>query len=395
MASRPCDHCGYPIKDGVVFCPSCGAWRDYARGNAAKPAPRATVVRDVAYQMPPSHEAGRQEPEEGPVEEELGYEDWLAERERAGDDTSHDADETELPYVPPRRPAHAPRQQQYAPPNTYQSTACPRCGSPLGERGFCGVCGMAPSPGYAPAQAPRYPVYYQRRRKGWLSGPRRAALLVIATVVLTVAIILALFPQIITGDQTCKFTWTSQGKTYHLEVKIAGADYKYYRNYAIERHLSSYDQSLTLSAKFVTSQDPTVAWVANEIRSLTAGMSKTERATVALAFVQSIAYKSDSVSEGERDYFRFPVETLYDHCGDCEDSSFLLAALLEAMGYDAVVLFFIGHAAVGVDVDDPYGSSRFYKNGVPYYLCETTSPGWRIGERPSGLSSEYWVAQVS
>jgi hypothetical protein len=76
------------------------------------------------------------------------------------------------------------------------------------------------------------------------------------------------------------------------------------------------------------------------------------------------------------EYWRFPVETLYDETGDCEDTSFLFASVAEAMGYDAVILMLPGHAAVGIASDQASGA----------YFVEGER-GTTIARRPRRASS--------
>ena len=74
-----------------------------------------------------------------------------------------------------------------------------------------------------------------------------------------------------------------------------------------------------------------------------AGYSRTEIPYIAMAFVQSLPYVSDSVSSGYDEYPRFPFETLYHGGGDCEDSSILLASILYDMGYGVALIELPGH----------------------------------------------------
>jgi len=83
-------------------------------------------------------------------------------------------------------------------------------------------------------------------------------------------------------------------------------------------------------------------------------------------FVQSIPNK-------ERQYSRFPVETVFEGNGVCEDKSFLLAGLLEREDYDVGLFTFEnknsslpGHMVVGVK------SNGLHYNGTQYTLVETT-----------------------
>jgi len=74
------------------------------------------------------------------------------------------------------------------------------------------------------------------------------------------------------------------------------------------------------------------------------------------------------------------LETLVDEGGDCEDTSILAAALLDALNYDVILVAPPGHMAVGVNIDT-YGTYYEYE-GEAYFYLETTGEGWEIGERP-------------
>lgn len=111
-------------------------------------------------------------------------------------------------------------------------------------------------------------------------------------------------------------------------------------------------------------------------------------------FVQQLPYASDNdpasytedavpssvlhVSDGI-EYPKYPVETLVDGKGDCEDTSILTAALLNLMNYDVVLLSYSDHAALGVRMPDfdPYYKDytpKYYDyGGKRYYYVETTN----------------------
>ena len=97
-------------------------------------------------------------------------------------------------------------------------------------------------------------------------------------------------------------------------------------------------------------------------------------------FVQSLPY--DTVSGTRPDTpARFPVETLIDGTGDCDDKSLLLAGLLAREGYDAALLLFLPehHMAVGVKNEGAeYGNTG-------YLYVETTGVSL-IGVVPANLS---------
>jgi len=60
-----------------------------------------------------------------------------------------------------------------------------------------------------------------------------------------------------------------------------------------------------------------------------------------VVFVQDIPYESES---GE--YPKYPIETLVENCGDCEDKSILCASLLDLLGYNTSLLRYPSHMAV-------------------------------------------------
>jgi len=100
------------------------------------------------------------------------------------------------------------------------------------------------------------------------------------------------------------------------------------------------------------------------------------------------------------DYWKLPIETLWDGKGDCEDFSILFVSIIKAMGYDAV--FYCvdkstseRHFGAGVAVPGGSGVSTVY-NGKTYYYCEATfeSLGFQIwnnynvGQMYNGYSVE-------
>ena len=113
------------------------------------------------------------------------------------------------------------------------------------------------------------------------------------------------------------------------------------------------------------------------------GLGDQERAELALNFVQSLTYIGDNVTTSFDEYPRYPVETLFDREGDCEDTSILLAAILEEMGYDVALLLFEEFDHIGLGISFPpdyemYGNSWIYE-GKRYWYLDTSghhSIGW-------------------
>lgn len=101
-----------------------------------------------------------------------------------------------------------------------------------------------------------------------------------------------------------------------------------------------------------------------------------------IAFVQSLPYTVDSVTSPFDEYPRYPVETLVDGGGDCEDTSILLASLLTEMGYGVVLISPPEHMAVGLKGGDNIRGTYWEYEGDKYFYIETTGSGRRIGELP-------------
>lgn len=133
-----------------------------------------------------------------------------------------------------------------------------------------------------------------------------------------------------------------------------------------------------------------LAQLVNNIRSATQreGFGELQTVQFAASFVQSLPYTTDSLSTGYDEYPRYPIETLVDNGGDCEDTAILMASLLKGMGYGVVLIVFPetaaspGHCAVGVLGGEGIYGTYFEYNGGKYFYLETTNTGWAIGQIP-------------
>lgn len=118
------------------------------------------------------------------------------------------------------------------------------------------------------------------------------------------------------------------------------------------------------------------------------GFTQEQKALLVLALVQGIPYTLDIDSTGKEEYWRYPVETIADNTGDCEDTTILAAAILRRMGYDVAMIFTDDHAALGIaNLPKSLGVYIDYR-GRRYSYCETTAEGWIIGNLPSGVALE-------
>lgn len=197
------------------------------------------------------------------------------------------------------------------------------------------------------------------------------------------------------GDVFRTYNWDAQKVNYSLTVSILYSDFQKHRNDTVTR---SYTGMSDLK-KFVNPSDNSVVQIAKYIIDNTRGMDDGDRLYVLLRFVQILKYQYDSVSMGQEEYFKYPVETLYDMNGDCEDTAFLFCSIACAMGYQSALILFDGHMASAVQVPDGSvnGRSVFKYLGEDYLYCETTATGYGIGEAPSGYeqSGNLYKSMIS
>ena len=182
------------------------------------------------------------------------------------------------------------------------------------------------------------------------------------------------------------YSWSFDWRQWSLHVNIPRETYAYYKHISVDR--SPYLTSQM--AAFVTSDDSVVLAIADELGSLATAKSYDYYDTVdfVLRFVQSLEYTYDNASTPINEYWRFAVETLVDETGDCEDTSILFASIMEAMGYDAVLINPPGHLAVGILGGEGYSGSYYNYGGQQYYCCETTAEGYTMGQIPSDYQGQ-------
>ena len=120
--------------------------------------------------------------------------------------------------------------------------------------------------------------------------------------------------------------------------------------------------------------------------ALAEGLSDSKKASLALNFIQSLAYTKDNTPAGLGEYPRYPVETLFEMGGDCEDTSILLAAIMTDMEYDVALLLFenLDHIGLGINFPVKHGNSWIYEGKRYWYLDAS-------GTRPIGWCPEEYA----
>ena len=194
------------------------------------------------------------------------------------------------------------------------------------------------------------------------------------------------------GTSVKTFSWTDNDKvSYEYSIGIRYSDFVKYREKDVTRVFGSFEHC----RQFVTYTDPYIMKIADDFDSMLSGKSDAKRMDVLLTFTQYIEYKYDQDTMGQEEYWKYPLETLFDMNGDCEDTSILFCAIAKAMGYDCAMLLFDGHMAAGITFDDqPTVYSTFDADGKMYLYCETTATGYRVGVIPNNLVHRYTISVI-
>ena len=188
----------------------------------------------------------------------------------------------------------------------------------------------------------------------------------------------------IAGDIHRRYCWMLGDDPQSLEWTVEAQDYARCRESTADRFPDE-DERMG----FVDYRSDSIRSLASTLAAKTEGMTKLDRAEYVLKFVQkSTAYESDEPLSRSGEYWKYPIETLVQRGGDCEDTSILFCSLVKAMGFDAALLVYEGydypdeggHMAGSVALDYVKGGSYYTKNGLKFYYCETTSDTMHVGE---------------
>lgn len=191
------------------------------------------------------------------------------------------------------------------------------------------------------------------------------------------------------------FQWHFKNSFHKINLNIPIHKYEWALQSMVNRTPQSYGPQYGINKmrNFVTENDTVIISLANKLQNIasTKGYNQSETVNFVMSFVQhTITYQDDNQSKGSDEYWRYPIETLVDKQGDCEDTSVLFASIIENIGYDAVLLFYIieddiGHLATGVSNLQILNAHSITYEQKEYYYCETTSIGFSIGEKPNDI----------
>jgi hypothetical protein len=189
------------------------------------------------------------------------------------------------------------------------------------------------------------------------------------------------------------FTWTEDQKKT-VTATVSDKDYRYWRSERQRRwyrphyywwsYWDDYKWLVQAGAKHSA-----IKSIVTQLRAF--NLNDEDYVNAVLQIVHQFTYEAGLPP-------KFAIETIVDRTADCDGFSVFVATILKASGYQVALIEYRAeeHMVVGVHLDEPPRKMirteyayYFTKNGVTYYICETTGQGaestWRVGECPEDL----------
>ena len=262
-----------------------------------------------------------------------------------------------------------------------------------------------------PVYQPRYVYYTAQPNSNHTKTLAIVGISSLLAIMFTIILIVASFPTtslIDSRDNSIEydtvgnsdFTWEYKSRQYSINLSLEYETYSYYKSkdhtccFENEDYLEYY----TPNAEYVT----TAAQSLENLSIANGFTSPLEKAEFILAFVGAIPYQFDP--DDNWDHPKYPIETLWENSGDCEDSSALYASLMESLGFRTVLVLLeakdqpsgdsIGHAMIGIYIPNHSGD-YFTLSGDSrsYYTAETTA--WYDDYDGIGINQWYDTRDIS
>jgi len=166
------------------------------------------------------------------------------------------------------------------------------------------------------------------------------------------------------------FTWTYGDSEWTWTYSIHEDWYEYYKN----------KPRSPQGVEYITPEDPFI----KEASKMLKKTAKEEGYAVTLfigSFVQSLPYVKDAYTSFD-EYPKYPIETFVERNGDCEDTSYLAASLIDAAGYGVALVILDDHMAIAIKASPNFDGYYYELDDGRYYYLETTGEGWGLGNMP-------------
>ena len=141
---------------------------------------------------------------------------------------------------------------------------------------------------------------------------------------------------------TRSYTWEYLGEEYSMDIAIPEAIVEYY---STKERYSTQDYRGYIAHPYDDAYVKVLVSEFDRIIALT-DLTGEDKIGLVCSFVQSRDYTQDATS---LEYPKYPVETLMDNGGDCEDTTILMGHLLKEMGVDTALIYMPGHMALAIE----------------------------------------------
>ncbi|MFA6710789.1 MAG: zinc ribbon domain-containing protein [Candidatus Methanomethylophilaceae archaeon] len=282
---------------------------------------------------------------------------------------------------------------------------CPQCGATYDDgNSFCLRCGAL----LVQEEGVHFPPKAKQK-----ADPSKIIAVFVAVMIIAAAIVVLYYPR--TEEEVSnklEFEWKYDGTDYTYKLEL---DTDYYNTMmtstinragtsASDRYViedSNGDETTVFAVKDYIVVDEYIQKLVVDITALYEekygeGSPATDPigyANYLLAFAQYIPYDYEEADSG-KDYWRYPLETLYDGIGDCEDKSILAAAMYAAADIADIVEIsagvFILPSHLMVAVNDTIGTMEGAVIHSDYYSGETTNTTWKLGEIANVFDQSYF-----
>jgi hypothetical protein len=160
-------------------------------------------------------------------------------------------------------------------------------------------------------------------------------------------------------------------------------------DYPIHEDWYEYYKSKPRSAQgpeYITSNDPFIKAIAQELTEAS-NKNNYHLSSFIISFIQGLPYVEDYYTSFD-EYPKYPIETFIERNGDCEDTSYLFASLIQSTGLGAALIQFHNHMGVGIKTVHSQQGYYYPIGDDWYYYYETTGTGWQIGDLPEAYINE-------
>ena len=187
----------------------------------------------------------------------------------------------------------------------------------------------------------------------------------------------------LSDNKHVSYSWALKETNFTLELDIPIG---LYDSYASKTRIFTSDPSVYSLYVSHPDDDEYLSHIAEAIKQMAqeAGFTAEDYLKSIIRFVRSISYSDDFQSTGFDEYPKYPIETLVDGTGDCEDSSILLVSILQAAGIPSVLLLtnnsvIPGHSSVGIAGEGTSDLISYEYDDKKYFYVEATNIDLAIG----------------